>query len=119
MVASDVLTPDSELEYRTREPGGEWTAWTQTGGSNVDLPGASSSVEVEVRDKAGNVGTNVDKLNGGPAAGIPDPDKAGGCGCALPGSAGSNAPLGGAGLGLILGLSLWIRRRRRVRPAND
>ncbi|MFW6067911.1 MAG: MYXO-CTERM sorting domain-containing protein, partial [Myxococcota bacterium] len=105
VVAADVVSPRDALQYRYRVEGGDWSEWAGLDGEPV-LDAAPDGVDVEVRDEAGNVGSNRQAL----IRGLPDANAEGACDCAVPGSTSSGTPL--AGLGALLLLGLALRRRR-------
>ncbi len=110
--AFDLVSDLRELTERHREPGGAFTAWAPLDEGRARLPGASSEVEIEVRDGSGNVASTQHALRGAPA-----PAATGGCsGCAAAG-AGASAPVELASILLALA-PLGRRRARRDRAAR-
>ncbi len=106
ITASDVISPREALEMRYRIDGGAWTDWQPLpAGAFVPLPNDDSQMDVEVRDEAGNVGASRAAI----IRGLPNPAATGGCSCDAPGG-GPGAPL--VAIGVLLGLGLFLRRRR-------
>lgn len=108
--AVDFHTRASELEYRFREPEGEFSEWAKLGPEATALIDASRDVEVEVRDAAGNVASNVAELRGLP----PSSAAAGGCSCSAAGpvSGSSNSLLGFLAMVAMVGGMMYRLRRR-------
>lgn len=115
-VARDVITAESDLEYRWQagDEGAAWTDWTPardlvlTEEQWHDLRG---NVTVEVRDQAGNVSRASLPI----IRGIPNPAGGGGCGCRVTSPASSNGPL--ASIAALLVLGLFVARRARSRSS--
>jgi MYXO-CTERM domain-containing protein len=105
ITATDVISPRSGLELRTRIDGGEWTEWQALPErAFIPLPHDDSAIDVEVRDEAGNVGRSQAAI----IRGVPNPAASSGCNCETPGGE-PGAPL--FGVGMLLALGLWLRRR--------
>jgi hypothetical protein len=118
--AWDVVSPTSALVGRTRPTDangkqGEWTAWQPVAAIATVAP-SLSSIDVEVRDEEGNVGSVSSQL----IRGNPDPTlpASGGCtqGCTAASRTDAGWPaiaLAGAGIAALL-----ARRTRRLRRAG-
>jgi MYXO-CTERM domain-containing protein len=107
--AVDLQTPIKKLEYRFRDPGGEFSEWTAFGDSVTALLDAGRDVEVEVRDESGNIGSNVEELRGLPEASADD-----GCSCTVAGRpTGAGSTLGFLAMLAVLGGTFFRVRRRR------
>jgi MYXO-CTERM domain-containing protein len=110
IMAFDFLTSAAEIEYRYRNPGDEFSEWAKMGAQTIALEDAGADAEVQVRDSAGNIGSNVAGLRG-----IADPSVAvGGCACTVAGPTGQGGPSPLALLlsGLVFGVVLLRRRKR-------
>ena len=115
--AWDLVSDDAALVARHRTSSGaaggsvgEWSAWAPLADGVVET-GDAASVDVEVKDEEGNVGSVSQAL----VRGRPDPSlkPVGGCGCSTPGGV-SDAPLAWAGsAALLAGILLLAARRRR------
>lgn len=107
--AVDFVSPMSNLQYRYREPGGEFSEWQSFGDASVALLDASQEVEVEVRDEAGNIASNVAELRG-----LPQAEPGGGCSCTVAGKpTNSGSTLGFLAMLAVLGGTFYRVRRRR------
>ena len=117
--AWDLVSEDAALVTRHRTTAadgkvGEWSTWAPLADGVLDT-GDASSVDVEVKDEEGNVGSVSQAL----VRGRPDPTlkTPGGCGCSTVGGV-SEAPVAWAGSALLLGgLLLLAARRRRSHTA--
>ncbi len=101
----DIVDDPTDLEYRYRNPGEEWSAWAEVPSQYFELDGATPDVEVELRDTSGNVASNTAALRG-----IPDPDAASGCGSCSTTGFGDPSTFGLAAM--VLGTLLSRRRRK-------
>jgi MYXO-CTERM domain-containing protein len=107
--AVDLQTPIKNLQYRFRDPGGEFGDWTSFGDSVTALLDTGRDVEVEVRDESGNVASNVEALRG-----LPEPSSDGGCSCTVAGKpTSSGSTLGFLAMLAVLGGTFFRVRRRR------
>ncbi|MEO6420079.1 MAG: hypothetical protein ABIP39_11755 [Polyangiaceae bacterium] len=116
VTAWDFVSDDSALvgRYRVTKDGqvGEFGEWAPVAAlANLSTPGAVS-VDVEVRDEEGNVGTVSSAL----IRGRPDPSlaAAGGCGCSTPGSTNASGAWGLVALGGLFAAGAGRRWRRRT-----
>ncbi|MBC7174232.1 MAG: hypothetical protein H5U40_17440, partial [Polyangiaceae bacterium] len=98
LFAHDVVNDVRDLEYRHREPGEEWSAWTAMDADTVEIDGATPDVEVEVRDTTGNVASSSQALRG-----LPAPTEGGCGGCVATGATDSSSPLALLVSALVLG----------------
>lgn len=109
VIAEDIVSPENRLQMRWRVAGGEFGAWTEVFDLNFD----PSILEVEVRDEAGNVGRSTPPI----IRGLPDPNRAAGCGCRVASNASGSASLGWLTALGVLGVVL-ARRSRKARSAR-
>jgi len=106
--AADVVTTADTLQYRFRElDTTEWSEWTTLGTPERLVAEADGRYEFEVRDEAGNVGSNTEALRG-----LPPPSDGGGCGDCSTGENDGSRPL--YGLLSLLALGLMLRRKREA-----
>lgn len=112
VVAWDLVSDRDALVVRYRQNDEAPSDWQPLRGLGPLALGDARSIEVEVRDEEGNVGTVRQALrgNGDPTL------SAGGCGCSTPGTS-EVAPSGIAVAGLAI--ALGVLRRRRCRPKSD
>ena len=105
--AGDAVSTAENLEYRYRADGDDaWSDWTTLGSPELALADVTGRTEFEVRDEAGNVGSNAQSLRG-----LPPPSDGGGCSdCSVNGETDPSRPL--TGLLALFGLALVLRRRR-------
>jgi hypothetical protein len=119
--ASDIVSPTDALvaRTRTREAGsngngkpGAWSDWQPL--TQAPLESGAASVDVEVRDEEGNVGSASSALiRGGPDPSLPG---SGGCsGCTTASRTGSTWPAIALALGIMGTLAARRRRDRRSR----
>ncbi len=120
--ATDVVDEAADLQYRYRIVTGEspasWTAWTQR--STLELnerPADRFRIEVEARDRSGNVGTDTQTVTWTAALEreaipptTPDAEPAPRAGCD---AAGGDGPAGAIWLLLVGGGLVLLRRCRR------
>ncbi|MEZ4328698.1 MAG: MYXO-CTERM sorting domain-containing protein [Polyangiales bacterium] len=104
--AADAVTHADALEFRYRALGDEtWSSWQTLETPERFVAEAIGEVQFEVRDEAGNVGSNSASLRG-----LPPPSDGGGCGdCATGDASTRSQPL--FGLGMLLLLAFAMRRR--------
>ncbi len=108
ITASDVLTEREDLELRYRIDGEGWTEWQKLpDDAFVPLPYDDASMDVEVRDEAGNVGGASAAL----IRGLPNPDAAAGCGCSTFDE--RTSPF--SGLAFLMAFAAFLLRRRSQR----
>jgi MYXO-CTERM domain-containing protein len=104
--AADAVSYAEALEFRYRELGAtEWSSWSTLGTPERLVADAAGQFEFEVRDEAGNVGSNTESLRG-----LPPPSDGGGCGDCSTGENDASRPL--YGLLSLLALGLMLRRKR-------
>lgn len=104
--AGDIVSRADALEYRYRELGAtDWSSWTTLGTPERLVAGAIGQFEFEVRDEAGNVGSNTESLRG-----LPPPSDGGGCADCSTAEGDASRPL--YGLLSLLALGLMLRRKR-------
>ncbi len=104
--AADAVSYAEALEFRYRELGAtEWSSWSTLGTPERLVTDADGQFEFEVRDEAGNVGSNTESLRG-----LPPPSDGGGCGDCSTGENDASRPL--YGLLSLLALGLMLRRKR-------
>jgi hypothetical protein len=111
-VAHDTVSADSELSYRYRVAGADWTSWGAAQTFEVKSLGFQPSLEVEVRDAAGRTtraiyGMSADELH----AGVKIPKK----NSSFANSEQGGCTQAGAGAGALLALSMLLARRRSRR----
>jgi len=104
--AADAVSRAEALEFRYRElDTTDWSAWSSVGTPERLVANATGQFEFEVRDEAGNVGSNSASLRG-----LPPPSDGGGCGDCSTGENDASRPL--YGLLSLLALGLMLRRKR-------
>lgn len=104
--AADAVSRAEALEFRYRElDTTEWSSWTALGTPERLVADAAGQFEFEVRDEAGNVGSNTESLRG-----LPPPSDGAGCGDCSTGESDGSRPL--YGLLSLLALGLMLRRKR-------
>jgi MYXO-CTERM domain-containing protein len=105
--AADAVSYADALEFRFREPGDDaWSEWATLGTPERLVEEALGHFEFQVRDEAGNVGSNTEALRG-----LPPPSDGGGCGdCATRGDPDAGRPL--YGLLMLMALVVLLRRPR-------
>jgi hypothetical protein len=111
LLADDIVSPRSALQFRYRVAGDDWADWAPMGDDGPVLDADPVALEVEVRDEAGNVAS----AEGALIRGLPDPNGSDACDCAVPGGGSGNTPLAGLALLLFVGAAL---RRRWQKPAS-
>ena len=112
--AWDLVTPSEALVARVRLDDGEFGAWVPVAELGNIALGDADSVEVEVKDEEGNIGTVRQALRG---RGDPTLGAASGCGCSTPGTKDTGGVVALA-LGLA-GLALVVLRRRKAGADAD
>lgn len=104
--AGDIVSRAEALEYRYRELGAtDWSSWTTLGTPERLVADAVGQFEFQVRDEAGNVGSNTESLRG-----LPPPSDGAGCADCSTAEGDASRPL--YGLLSLLALGLMLRRKR-------
>jgi MYXO-CTERM domain-containing protein len=106
--AADAVSRAEALEFRYREVGAtSWSSWSSLGTPERLVADALGRYEFQVRDEAGNVGSNSESLRG-----LPPPSDGAGCGDCSTSEGDSSRPL--YGLLSLLALGLMLRRKREA-----
>jgi MYXO-CTERM domain-containing protein len=104
--AADAVSFAEALQYRYRELGADtWSSWAALETPERMLTDVSGPLELQVRDEAGNVGSNSESLRG-----LPPPSDGAGCGDCAAGDTDATRPL--YGMLMLLTLGLVLRRQR-------